>query len=248
MINPEYDILVIGNSLAMDGIDTRFLSDNGYNSYNLAIGGSSLETNYIQLKEYLSIYDHKPKYVILGLGSYLNSFESGNVNPIVDFTQKNNVYELTDLPVLKFKWLFKEQLKKIVSKDHREAFLDKGQLKFKKSIMDNSTINPKSELPIDKYMTSLVLQQIIVLCEKENIKLLVLEMPGFKKDRHKLNESVFHLDGEKNAFLIDYNYFEFCELFDDQKDWIGNSHLNQFGAKKFTSYILKDLKKMNLIK
>jgi hypothetical protein len=245
--DPKYNLLVIGNSLAMDGIDTKLLSENGYNSYNLAIGGSSLETNYIQLMEYLSIYNQKPKYVILGMGSYMNSFESGNINPIVDFTQKDKVYTPSDLPILKFKWLFKEQLKKILSKDHREAYLDRGQLKFKKAIKDDSKINLSNEFQLDKYKNSQTLKLIIDLCEKENIQLLILEMPGYKKDRHKFIKKVIHLDDKQNVFVVDYNYFEFCELFDDHKDWIGNSHLNQYGAQKFTKYILNDLKKLNLI-
>ena len=79
-----------------------------------------------------------------------------------------------------------------------------------------------------------LLKLIIDLCEKENIKLLILEMPGYKKDRHKFIKKVIHLDDKQNVFVVDYNYFEFCELFDDHKDWIGNSHLNQYGAQKFT--------------
>ena len=46
--SPNYDVLVLGNSLAMDGIDAEELSKNGFNAYNLALGGSSLMTNYIQ--------------------------------------------------------------------------------------------------------------------------------------------------------------------------------------------------------
>ena len=82
--NPKYDILVIGNSLAMDGIDTKYMSENGFQAYNLAIGGATLKTNYVQLKEYLSTYDYKPKLIILGVGTYMNSFDGDQIHPIVD--------------------------------------------------------------------------------------------------------------------------------------------------------------------
>ncbi|MEH6513699.1 MAG: hypothetical protein V7734_11435 [Maribacter arcticus] len=42
--------------LAMDGVDTEYLGEQGIHGYNLAIGGSSLKTNYIQL---MNICSHK---------------------------------------------------------------------------------------------------------------------------------------------------------------------------------------------
>ena len=131
---PKYDVLVLGNSLAMDGIDANYLTKKGFLTYNTALGGSSLETNLIQLQDYLAMYEYKPKIIILGLGSYLNNFEStGNIHPVVDFTKTNeNNYELEDIPLIKFKWLFKENLKKIFSKQHRDAILVDGQLRFSK--------------------------------------------------------------------------------------------------------------------
>src|SRR6185295_13532656 len=85
--NKQFDLIAIGNSLVMDGIDTKLLSTNGISSYNLAIGGVNLNTIYIQLSNYLKA-NRKPKYVLLGLSSCLNEkiFEEGEIHPIVDFT------------------------------------------------------------------------------------------------------------------------------------------------------------------
>tara|TARA_R110000744_G_scaffold252811_1_gene368513 strand:+ start:713 stop:1105 length:393 start_codon:yes stop_codon:yes gene_type:complete len=78
--NPKFEVLVLGNSLAMDGVDTEYHGEQGIHGYNLAIGGSSLKTNYIQLNEYLQSYD-KPSNVLIGLGSYMNTFERDDIHP-----------------------------------------------------------------------------------------------------------------------------------------------------------------------
>lgn len=248
LVNPKYDVLVFGNSLAMDGVDAEYLSRNGFNTYNTALGGSSLKTNYIQLKEYLSNYEYKPKIIILGLGTYLNNFESEDVNPIVDYTRQGKKFTVQDIPLLKFRWLFKEQLKKIVSKSHREAYLKKGQLRFKKKVSDKSEIIEKQFFPLDKYLSSEILKSIINLCTENNIKLVILEMPGFKKTRHEKFSDCIIIDPKaQNGFLFDFNYYEFGNNFDDNRDWIGNSHLNEYGARKFTKHIISVLEKESII-
>src|SRR5687768_3791462 len=72
MEKPKFDLIVLGNSLAMDGIDTKLLTEKGLNSYNMAIGGANAETNYIMLEEYLDKCETKPQYVIFGVATYTN--------------------------------------------------------------------------------------------------------------------------------------------------------------------------------
>lgn len=242
MNDPKYDVLVLGNSLAMDGIDTKHLSGNGYASYNSAIGGSSLKTTCLQLQEYLSLYEHKPKFVILGLGSYLNRFDNEKINPIVEFTMEGKQYNIHDIPILKFKWLFKEQLKKLFSKSHREAYLINGQLRFNKTVSDISQEVGNKSFPLDEYLSSKVLKSIIDICNNNDIKLIILEMPGFKETRHAKTFDYYVIDKElNNGILYDFNYYEFGNNFDDDKDWIGNSHLNEKGARKLSQYIIRIL-------
>lgn len=241
--NPKYDVLVFGNSLAMDGIDTKYLTDNGFAAYNTAIGGTSLKTNLIQLQEYLTMYEHKPKIILLGLSSYLNTFDfdSDTINPIVDFTTATKkIYRIDDIPILKFKWMFKEMLKKLVSKSHRDAYLINGQLRFGKTVSDNSKINNKNSFPLEDYMSSDFLKSFINICNSNDIKLIIFEMPGFKKTRHPKSHNCFVIDKlNNNGFLYDFNSYQFGKNFDDNEDWIGKSHLNEKGARKFTQYIIK---------
>ena len=148
--------------------------------------------------------------------------------------------------MLKFKWLFKEQLKKVFSKSHRGAYLINGQLRFSKTVLDVSEKENKS-FPLEKYLSSNILKSIINICSSNGIKLIVLEMPGFKKTRHLKSDECYIIDKEtKNGFLYDFNYYEFGDNFDDDKDWIGNSHLNEKGSRKFSHYIIRLLDEISV--
>jgi hypothetical protein len=242
--NPDFDILILGNSLALDGFDTEYMSERGFSSYNLAIGGASIRTSIIQLQEYLDLYSHKPGIAIIGLGSFLDTFKSEQVHPVVDFSGKNWDYEIDDLPMLKFKWMFKGLLKKIVSPHHREARLVLGQLKFAKTIPDISKEDPDNPFLLERYTESLLIQELIDLCTEHNIRLYIVEMPGYKNTRHEKQFDYYIIDKESsNGILLDYNTFEFGRIFNDNTDWVGNSHLNVYGARKFTEAFLKQLKK-----
>lgn len=243
--SPNYDIIVIGNSLAMDGIDTGLLTQNGYSSYNLSIAGASLNTNYIQLNEYLKKYNHKPEFVILGLGAYMNSFKEEKVHPVVDYGQENKKLSYKEIPMIKFKWIFKELIKKVVSKAHRDAYLHFGQLKFAKQIPDETEIDLERKFPMKKYQTSDLIRKILTTCTQNGIKLLIVELPGYKKVRHKKEFNCKLLDNQtNNGLLLDYNNIEACKIYDSNKDWIGNHHLNIYGAKKLTNLLIKDLVKI----
>lgn len=232
-------MLIIGNSFAMDGFDAELITENGISAYNLAISGASLKTNMLQLKEYLTTNPIKPKYVILGVGSYFKYFGNDDIHPIVDFTSVDKKYGIKDLPLIRFKWLFKEFLKKVVSKPHREAELVLGQLRTSKIETDTSKYNLSNKFPVDEFVSNKYIASILRICNENNIRLFIVEMPGFKGVRHSISVNDLILDTvTKNGIIIDLNTIEEGEIFIENEDWIGNSHLNMNGAKKFTKLFL----------
>lgn len=240
---PEYKVIAFGNSLAMDGIDTDYLTKQGKDSYNLALGGASLATNYVMLEEYLAQCKTAPQYAVLGLGSYVAKLEGKEVNPIVDFTMKGKTYTAEDLPIYKFKWLFTELMKKLVSAEHRSATVVRGQLKFTKTVPDNTkpqdNIFPKAE-----YENAEWLHKIAALCAKHNVALVVIEMPGNKKVQNTAAIGPYTVKAATGEYRVyNFNNAEFCTQFDSDKDWIGNSHLNEKGAVKFTKSLLETVLK-----
>jgi len=242
--DPDFDLLVIGASTSFDAFDTELLTANGIKSYNLAMGGSSVKANYIQLMEYMDMYKRKPEYVILGLNAPLmQTFDDEVVNPIIEVTMEDHKYCLNDAPILKFKWLGFEFLKTLVSENHREAKMVLGQLKFQKNIPDQTSYRDL-ELDFNKYESSFWIGEVVRLCDENDIELIIIEMPGYKVTQN-LTETGPHTISFSNGYtanLYNFNSQEFSSVFDSNSDWVGNSHLNEFGAIKFTNEIIRLLK------
>lgn len=231
---PEHDILIFGNSLAMDGIDCEYLNSKGFDCYNMSIGGSSIKTSTFQLEEYISKYHRKPEFIVMGLGTYMFSFDDSRIHPVVAFTGGQIEFSFSELPIVKFKWLGIEFMKKIVSKHHRQAHLKYGQLRFAKTVKDNTSFKDSLSFQIQKYKDSKELKEFVNVCIRENIKLVLIEMPGFKITRNQDHIGPYSIAEHPNVVLFNLNNKDFTAFLNDDYDWIGNSHLNERGALKFT--------------
>ena len=243
--NQSLDCIVLGNSVALDGIDTGYLSENGLSSYNSALGGANIKSSFIQLSEYLN-NNNPPKIVMLGLSpeeKYNTYQKEPTIHPIVEYNYNlMNKFCFQSIPMVKFQWLAVEPFKRIISKDHKETKLILGQLQTKKTVPDKSNYKKelKSSISIDDYKGAKYLFKIDSLCNSKKIKFYVLGMPGYKKTQNSipLGLHVLKYGDNRKLNLINLNNKEFCStLFDSEKDWLGNSHLNVFGAKKLTQYI-----------
>ena len=240
LCEPTYENIILGNSLSMDGINSELLSSNN-STYNLSIGGASIKTSYVQLKEYLNICKIKPKRVIIGRGSNTNTLDDENVHPIVEFTMDNYNYKISDLPLIKFKWIATELLKKIVSHDHRNATIVLGQLRINKIVVDNTEINnnPQNDLFIEKYINSSFLKKIVDMCNENEISCILIEMPGFRSERNnlKIGPHKLTLNSLTSVKLYNFNGPSIDNIINPNVDWLANYHLNNTGANKFTRYI-----------
>lgn len=163
---------------------------------------------------------------------------------------KDHEYGVNDVPILKFKWLGFEFLKKIVSENHRKAKLVYGQVKFQKTIPDNTSFK-ESYLNIEEFESSHWIGELAKLCNQNGIDLLIIEMPGYKETQNlsEIGPHLLHFNNGYSANLYNFDSKDFCRIFDSEKDWIGNSHLNEFGAIKFTRELISIIKnKSNGIK
>lgn len=237
---PEFNLLVLGASTTLDGIDTQHLTGRGIKSYNLALGGSTTKTNYYQLKEYIDRYATKPEYIIYGINNGMGApLDDPSIHPIVEFTMENRDLSLEDMPIMKFKWLGIEFLKKVISVKHRKADVVLGQLKFEKVIPDETEYK---ENTVDKsdMQSSYWLCKIAKLCENSSIKFIIIEMPGYRETQNMDAGgpiSIKLVDGSLVSYY-NFNSREFCQSF-SYTDWIGNSHLNRFGAEKLSAAIFE---------
>jgi hypothetical protein len=241
---PDFEIIAFGASTMFDAFDAELLNSQGIKAYNFALGGNSVKGNIIQLEEYLKICDVKPHTVLLGLNSQMViTFDEETVNPIVEVISPDHEFSLQDVPILRFKWLGFELLKKIVSLDCKNARLSYGQLRITQSKPDYSEYKDMC-LDVREFETSYWIGKMAEVCHTNGIELIVLEMPGYRETQNLTPIGPYLLDNEGNYSFKLYNLAnrKYCEIYESQNDWLGNSHLNETGAIKFTMSLMDLLK------
>lgn len=246
--NPHFELLVLGTSLAEYGIDTELLTSEGIESYNLALVGGSAKTAYIQLKEYLTKYSIKPEYVLFIVNTYLEEFTDKDIiQPVVEFTMKNHKYGVKDIPISKFNWAGMEIIKKILKRGYKKTYLSLGQKKALEADPDN-TNSSELYLNIEKIESAYWIGEVARLCSHNKVELIVVEIPGFMETQNLSDIGPYTLHFNSNqdsAVLYNLNNQNFCNNLDidPNKDWAGMSHLNKFGAAKFTRELIRIIKK-----
>jgi hypothetical protein len=240
-VNPDFELLVLGSSLPEYGIDTEFLTEHLMKSYNLALHGNPLKTSYVQLNEYLVRYSKKPKYVILGLNSFLDE-QTEYIHPVVDLTMKSHKFVLNDIPIISLRWFGVEFLKKILSSGHRKTKMSFGQVKSPRVNSDKTDYDILN-LDLKEFELSYWIGEIAKLCTQNGIELIIIEMPGVKEKQNltEIGPRTINFVNGYSALLYNLNNQEFCSFINENKDWVGLSHLNETGALKFTIELLKIL-------
>lgn len=244
----DYDLIVLGNSMALDGIDAGYISKQGIKTYNLAVAGNHVSTTLMLFENYLKS-NQKPKMVVVGLSSavgksYLNP--EPYPNPEVDFFYKNSLWQnIKNPPLLNFQWLAVDMAKILISKEHRNATMVNGQWRTEKVIPDNSRFNLNREAP--KYYDNNYFVDLIKLCNENNIKVFVVEMTGSKSSQNNLAlKKEYFISKSKKVIIYNLNNRKIAsELINPQTDWLAPNHLNVFGAKKETQFIFKKIIKPN---
>lgn len=249
MEGENFECIVLGNSVALDGIDTKYLSQKGVPSYNFALGGASIEASYIQLSNYIN--SNQTSVVILGLspGVNLKTFVPPPLHPTIEYSYNiGDNFNIRSIPMIKFQWLAIEVVKKIFSKDHREVEVVMGQLRTKKTVPDRTNYPDQTikKISSDDLIEAKYLVKLDSLCAANDIVFFAVSLPGYKKTQNDIPQGLHTLNyGDGNILnFINLNNRSFCtEIFDDETDWLGNSHLNQYGAEKLTEQLYREYAK-----
>lgn len=239
--NHHADIIILGNSLALDAVDAKVLEQENIDTYNLALPGANLETNALQLEKYLQV-NQSPRKVILGLSSVTNEeINRKGIIPIVDHYYGKRKFSYRELPMIKFKWLANEVIKRIVSKDHREATVYNGQFRTNKIIVDQSTYQASMQNIFDtlRYEQATFLNKIDSICLEHSIQLISIELPGSKENQDAIPIGPHRVQGNHGRQLEIYNFnnFEFAKILNPRTDWLTKSHLNVNGSATFTNAV-----------
>ncbi|WP_430934276.1 hypothetical protein [Saccharicrinis sp. 156] len=241
-VDPDYELLVLGSSLAQYGVDTELLTSKGIKAYNMGMVGSSVKTGFIQLKEYIENYNINPKYVILAVNATIETFDPTGIHPVVEFTMKDQEYDYSDIPVSKFRWQGHELFKKAFSKEYRSGVVSYGQVKRTKVVPDNSDYKEEL-LDLDEYKSADWIKEIAVLCDKNNIELFVVEIPTVNEYQNLSDVGPYKIKYSEGCTvnLYNFNSREFCSFINQSEDWVGLSHFNAKGAAKFTQELVRTI-------
>ncbi len=85
------------------------------------------------------------------------------------------------------------------------------------------------------------LNKIIELCRENDVELMLVKTPSnATPDEKKYYNTVERIAKENDVTFVDYN-MHYDEIgFDFEKDFYDDSHLNVFGAEKFTEYFVEN--------
>jgi hypothetical protein len=239
--NKQFDCIITGNSLALDAFDAEYMTKNGISSYNFAMGGASFVSNIIQLENFLKD-NPPPKLIVLGLGSHFidRNLDKKSVHPVIEYFYLDSKLGLETLPIVRFQWYANEMLKLLFSSDHRQAHSSYGQYRSKRAVPDKSKLKEgNANFDYQTFLASEDFKRFRKIIDKYKIDFIIFEMPLFLSQRNNHPElRTVVVDSLLSFKIINMNRFDVCEeLFNPKKDWLGNSHLNLYGGRKFTEYI-----------
>lgn len=230
--NQDLDVLFLGNSLSQDGFDIDLLASKGIQAYNFAFGGASLATSYAQMVNFFG-RNNKAEIVILGVGDYMENFKkSSYVDKRYLFFQEGFYSNIFLRTFIVFKGYHINLIKLLLSPAHRKASLYKGHLRIGHIMQDNTRPVMNKVLNFHDIRNNIEIMKMKVLCDSLGVKFTVVNIPGQINTRN-FSEMVSNDSGELE--IINMNCHNCVWYLNPKKDWTGNSHLNQFGARKFTS-------------
>lgn len=249
--NQDLKVLVFGNSTALDGINAKILTDKFGAAYNFSLGGASLQTNFIQFVKYLEA-NSKPQKVLLFLSStHTNYINANDINPMVQYYYEPvyNLRSLNDIPLFKFRWLFVENIKKIIPFINRPAEVIQGQLSIKSIVPDNTVLPNTSPSCYDNnfYNSSgyRYMWMMAKICKEKKIEIEVFEMPCWKDLQNNCPDVFVNNANYQLGFKIHNlnNHFLNDTMLDAKKDWLSRNHLNLYGSIKVTNKVVSILTK-----
>jgi hypothetical protein len=252
------DVLILGSSRAEYHFIPGIIRDStGLSVYNCGIGGADLLFSRIQLSESLKRY--KPKYIIIEASpsSFYIPNADNNRKMLLPFYKNDtlvyntltnhrvfekikfvsSIYPYNSTIVSLVKGFFKENTDSLNGFLPADGVIDTAGMM---NTVDESFSS--SSLPPEKFI---YLKQLIDVCEKNNIKLIVASSPVYLANinHDEMVEQIKTFCGQfKNLVYVDYSKLE--KTYMQQNFFKDNSHLNYDGAKIFSTVFAEDFKKI----
>lgn len=240
----NFDLIFLGSSRANNHFDAKIFNDNGIKSFNYGKSGASLNETALMLKLMVE-RNYKIKNIILEVDLNINTdgFSEGTQARFMPYLQTSttttNHYKL----IPEFKKLYYIPFYRYINFEakigFREVFF--SAIKKKSNDMENFGFYPLNSVGKNmKYdlskrfpKKSKSYEDIKNTCRENNINLIVISTPMCKN-----TIGLSYFDKIKKVYPEIINYEN---VINDDKYFSSCGHLNNEGAKIFTTHILKDL-------
>ena len=251
MDGKDFDVLVLGNSVAQQGIDPRVLQQNWKcTSYNQSVGGASIIESAVLLQHYLS-KNSQPSLVLFGLTINRASMGDGlrpsvslrvspdakkyyerfvadhgvDVNRTVEFLSSFRFFRYRSALEHASKWLFNQ---------NRSIHFVNGFLEITRT----KPVNRGHRTHLSG-ISAAGLRAIDRLCDQRGIQIIYVELPNTAAfnattaGRESTLAVVRQLVGDR---FISLNSESVISQLDDAC-WVSDDHLNATGAKLVTTIL-----------
>lgn len=258
-----HDILVFGSSLSASGIYARQLGDSLHcSTYNLSSPGSDIDYLEFTLRQFVSHKNKKPKLLILAVNEPVELF----YDKIVNF-RFDRLYPLMKYPEIRNEMIMRGEKNKYLSDLFIVHQLNKSNLDLRKrKFTVNDTILPCGSMPssastnnfpggyydgnrpyqFEKELSYKVekFKSFVQICNKENIKLLIVFMPRFHSRNFNFEKRIKELAGNKALY---YGHRQDVNEYRSKSYYKDAAHLNFKGARVYTAELANYIKQANLL-
>lgn len=239
--NQTIEVLIIGDSEAYSSISPmQIYHDKGFSSYVCATSGQYLFESVHYLEKALE--RQKPKVVIMETNAIFRKFtdldkfkyELENMFSIFKYHDSWKHFNFNFL-TKKVEYTYIDDYKGFYIRKDVVPADSKNHMRYTKNVKKIPKINLKR------------LDRINQICQKNQIKLLLLSTPSTINWNYKKHNAIKEYATETNIEYIDLN------LLDIGIDWNNDSrdagdHLNYFGAVKVTNFLTRYLDNLNILK
>ncbi len=244
------EVLILGSSRALHHYKPTVVTDSlKLTCYNSGTGGYGLFLNYAVLSERIEtkkspkvvILDLAPNTMIIGQNSY------SKLDKLLPYYKKSESFkeiillndEFSKLKLVSNLYIYNSTLYDFIKNDLGESETGNGYSPINQQL-DAEKLTPfflESNDYFDENKMA-ILQKIITLCQKNNIKLFGVVSPTYIKfdKENRIIDKIDSIFNESNTDFFDYS--NFSNIYGKPKYFKDQLHMNNLGAEIFSKELM----------
>ncbi|MEO1011528.1 MAG: hypothetical protein AAFX53_09505 [Bacteroidota bacterium] len=264
----DSDLVIQGSSRAWLHFNPAMLKEGlGFSSYNLGVDGHNFWLQYFRHSQYLE-HNKKPKVIVYSVDygtlekvdKEMYNYNYQQFLPYMLGSKDIQIYTSdyivfnkwsSTLPLLRYSGefsLLKDAVMMELSGDSSRKKRKKGfagiQQKWNSDLERAKRKSPGITVEIDSGLIK-KFEDYIYECKQKEINIIMVYAPihdfgaAYIKNHEEITEMYRDLANKHDLRFLDYSTHEISK---DQANFYNSTHLNSYGANKFTQQLVKDIK------